>query len=618
MGRKSGMGRFWSELRRRRVVRSVGVYVAAAFVVLQLGEIILPAFNMPDWALQSLVVLAVLGLPVVLAVAWVYDLTPGGFERTDDDALPSPGGSLIPRIAFLVVTLVAVGFASVAYARITFGTPQAGAPEGVASFVNMEADAPISAIAVLPLDDFAEGDDFFARSLHEEIIAQLGQMTSLRVVSRTSVERYADSDMLLPDIARELAVQAIVEGSVTKPADSDTVRITVQLIHAPSDSHLMAKTFEREHKDILRLQREVAQEIVAAIQGQVDAPTTAGDATIAELDPEAHRAFLMGQAEFEKNTPEGLEAAHGFFQEAVELDSSYSAAFAGLAGTEVLLGLEGLAPLEQALAAAQVEVARAVELDEDNEEARAVMVVIQDHLEGMPEDIRAKMEESMEFSYAYSDSLSRTYLENFTRLGVRARAVMDAREPEPATISRARMFEAQRLIADTDFDGAAALLGQVVAEDPKAEPAWDALERTHVLQGRYDSAVEVRKQRLEAVHGNTPETEARIDDLARNFDPEDPATYWQWLRKDHGEREDSGDYASSVEYAAACVALGDYEDAIRNLEQALEERDPALLSLRFDPTWDPLRTDPRFKEITQRIRSALRPNPPRPVTPRRR
>jgi TolB-like protein len=617
MARKTGMGRFWGELRRRRVVRAVGMYVAAAFVVLQLGEIVLPAFNMPDWALQSLVVLAVLGLPVVLAIAWVYDLTPGGFQRTGN-ASPAAGGSAIPRIAFLVVTLVAVGFASVAYARITFGAPATGAPEGVASFVNLDADAPISAIAVLPLDDFAEGDDFFARSLHEEIIAQLGQLTSLRVVSRTSVERYADTDKLLPEIAQELGVHAIVEGSVTKPADSDTVRITIQLIHAPSDSHLMAKTFERELKDILRLQREVAQDIAAAIQGQVDEPTTAGSATIAAVDPEAHEAYLMGRAEFEKDTPAGIEAAHDYFRQAVDLDSSYSAAHAGLAGTEVLLGLHGLAPIEEALMAAQVRVAKAVALDEDNEEARAVMIVIQDHMEGMPEDVRAEMEETVEFAYSFSDSLSRTYLENFTRLGARARAVMEARQPEPATTARSRMFQAQRLIADTDFDGAAALLGQVVSDDPETEPAWYALERTRVLQGRYDLAVEVRKDRMAAVHGDTPETRARIDDLTERFDPADPSTYWQWLRKDHGERQDSGDYASSVEYAAACVALGDYEDAIDNLEQALEDRDPALLSLRFDPTWDPIRTDPRFRDITRQIRAALRPSQPPPVNPRRR
>ncbi|NNF26301.1 MAG: tetratricopeptide repeat protein [Gemmatimonadetes bacterium] len=610
---RSGLGNFWGELRRRHVVRTAGVYVAAAFVVLQAGEIILPAFNTPDWALQSLVVIAALGLPVVLAVAWVWDLTPEGVERTDNRA--SVRKSAIPRLAFLVVTSAAVGFAAFSYARITFTGPARGAPDGVGSFVSLDADAPISAIAVLPLDNFAEGDDFFARSLHEEIIAQLAELTTLRVVSRTSVERYAETDKLLPEIAQELRVQAIVEGSVTRPADSDTVRITIQLIHAPSDTHLMAETFEREAKDVLRLQRDVAQQIAEAIQGEVTAPQDATPApTIAAVDPEAHQAFIMGQMELDKNTPDGVEAAVTHFREAIDLDSSYSAAYAGLAGAQLLRGLEGLAPLDAMVAEAHAEAQRAVELGGADMEAEAVMVVIRDHLDDLPPAIREEVEVSF---MAPPDSFARTYLQDFTRMGVRARqASLGSSEATSQGLARARLFEAQRQIADANFAGAATLLRQALDQNPATPAAWDALERTHVLQGDYAGAVEVRKERLRTLNGGAPDTESRIAGLEAAFDPTNPSTYWQWLRRDHQDREDSGDYASDVEYAAACVALGDYEDALRNLESALEDRDPALHTLRFDPTWDPLRRDPRFRDISRRIRAALSQGRlPSPATP---
>jgi len=608
---QSGVGSFWSELRRRRVVRSGGMYVAAAFVVLQVGEIILPAFNTPDWALQSLVVVAVLGLPVVLAVAWVYDLTPAGFERTESR---SAAVSAIPRLAFLVITSAAVGFAAFAYARITFSAPSAGAPEGVASFVSLDENAPISAIAVLPLDNFGAGDDFFARSLHEEIIAQLAELTTLRVVSRTSVERYADTDKLVPEIAQELRVQAIVEGSVTRPADSDTVRITIQLIHAPSDTHLMAETFEREARDVLRLQREVAQQIAEAIQGQVDAQDSQMPNTIAAVDPEAHEAFLMGRMEFDKSTSESLAAAAQYFREAISFDTSFSAAYAGLASAQLLMGLDGSAPMDDMLAEAHAEAERAVELGGATDEANAVLVMIQDHMEDLPEAIRAEVQTSLA---SVPDSFARSYLQNFTRVGARARrmSLADA-QASPETVARSLLFNAQKRMGEADFGGAATLLQQAVETDPGAMPAWEALERTYVLQGDYAQAVEVRKDRLRSGEPGGPGAAAdRLEALERTFDPDNPSTYWQWLRQDHDSQRARGAFASDVEYAAACVALGDNEDALAHLESALENRDPALHSLRFDPTWDPIRRDPRFMDISRKIRAArseARRRPPRP------
>ncbi|MDH3224270.1 MAG: hypothetical protein OEO23_11190, partial [Gemmatimonadota bacterium] len=226
-----------------------------------------------------------------------------------------------------------------------------------------------------------------------------------------------------------------------------------------------------------------------------------------------------------------------------------------------------------------------------------------DHMDELPAAVREQVQVSL---MAPPDSFARNYLQNFTRLGARARTATSATTaPTQAAAARVRLFEAQRRIADADFGGAAALLRQTVAEDPQAVPAWDALERTYVLQGDYDRAVDVRIERLRSVEGRNPETNARIQRLEEAFDPTDSRTYWQWLREDHQERRESGEYASDVEYAAACVALGDYEDALANLESALEDRDPALHTLRFDPTWDPLRRDPRFRDISRRIRAAL-------------
>ena len=338
MSLKSGFGPFWNELRRRKVVRAGGFYAVAAFVALQLGEIVLPAFNTPDWALQSLVVAAALGLPVVLAVAWAYELTSEGLRRTQDSSAGTSGQgavrSLAPRLALLGVTTVSVAFAAVWFSRSFMsasegdgsgwrssfwaarqarlapgpGPSDSRGPRGGPVFANFDPEAPVAAIAVLPLANFAEGEgDLFARQLHDEIINQLTGMTSLRVVSRTSVARYADTTMQLPRIAQELRVQAVVTGSVAMTAENDSVRISIQLLHAPSDTHLMTRTYQREMTDILRLQTEIALEIAQAVQAEVEG----GQATptvehMAAVDPEAHQAYLQGWEELDHEL--GLEA----------------------------------------------------------------------------------------------------------------------------------------------------------------------------------------------------------------------------------------------------------------------------------------------------------------------
>lgn len=331
MGLKSRFGPFWNELRRRKVVRAGGFYAVSAFVALQLGEIVLPAFNTPDWALQSLVVAAALGLPVVLAVAWAYELTSEGLRRTQDSPAGTSGQgavrSLAPRLALLAVTTVSVGFAAVWFSRSFMsasdgndsgwrssfwaarqarlgagpGPSDAGGPRGVPLFANFDPEAPVAAIAVLPLANFAEGEgDLFARQLHDEIINQLTGMTSLRVVSRTSVARYADTTMQLPRIAQELRVQAVVTGSVAMTAENDSVRISIQLLHAPSDTHLMTRTYQREMKDILRLQTEIALEIAQAVQAEVEGgPAAPSVEHVAAVDPEAHQAYLQGWEELD-------------------------------------------------------------------------------------------------------------------------------------------------------------------------------------------------------------------------------------------------------------------------------------------------------------------------------
>ena len=547
-------GTFWSELRRRGVVRAGGVYVAAAFVVLQLGEIVLPAFNAPDWVLQSLVIFVFLGLPVALAFSWVYDLTAEGLTRTG--ALVRRGrGTVVPQLALVGVTAVSGALGVLWFGTNALTTPDGGgsavAPApGVASFANLDPNAPITAVAVLPLADFAEDNDFFARQLHEEIITQLSILTTLRVVSRTSVERYATTDKLLPEIAAELRVQAVVTGSVAMTAESDSVRISVQLLHAPSDTHLLSRTFQREMKDILRLQTEVAVEIAGAVQGELGADVTEDIEQIAEVDPEAHRAFLMGREELERGTTGGLEAALEHSDQAVMIDSTFAPAWAQWAGVRLVMAHEGGELSPDDLARVEEALRRATEFGGAEDEVNAGRVLLEDYLAAGAGGLGEELERA-------TDSIGRRFVWESTRIGRRSR-------PPSRSLAAARFMEAGQ------YDSAAAVFAGIVEVEPRAGPAWSGLETSHLLQGDYAGAVDVRAEWILAVGGDSPETRAAVRDMREAFDENDPNSYWQWRRGYDSARLDRGERVSDVEVALTAVGLGDIDSALAHLESAVQ------------------------------------------------
>jgi len=597
-----------------------------AFVVLQAGEIILPAFEAPAWILQLLVVLAALGFPLVLVVAWVYALTPRGLERTRD--LDEEAGfdgvepSVLPQVALVVATLIVLGGAGIWFVRqppvdaAQLPGETAAAPGATAV---SDADMRITSIAVLPLDDYASdpGEDYFAASMHEEIVAQLSRVSSLRVVSRTSVMQYAGSEKLAPEIGAELGVQGIVEGSVTR-ADG-RVRISVQLIHAPSDTHIWANSYEREMENVLTLQAEVANEVAEAIQGEVEAVETPQRIVAEPIDARAMDVYMQAHFEQEQGTPEALASAVTHIEEALAIDSTFAPALVGLAGTHFLIGLQesdstASDDLLEAVRAAET----ALLLDNQSEEARAVILAATERLQ----DLGEQFEMSYEMD-ASVDSLSRDYLRTSTDFGRTTRDVMVLRAESPKSLPTVwRIGAAQQLLADGRTENAVQILEEILEENPNAIPAWDALERAYAAADDFDEVIETRRKRILALSEDSERAMADAEAIAEAIEERGARGYWEWLRDDHQARQQRGEYSSQVEFAAACVALGEYEDAIGSLEQSLAERDRGLVSLQSDPVWDPLRQDPRFQRIQAAVRRSLRParpeESPRPREPGRR
>ncbi len=615
----SGFGLFLAELKRRHVWRAAIAYAAGSFVLLQLAEIVLPAFEAPDWALRLLVVVTLLGFPIALVLAWVYEITPQGIRRTQDvedgaRQVQRPDG-LLPRLSLLVVTLVtvaALGWWMVSYSidaaserRSDLSSTASGAANAPVAY---DAEAPIRSLAVLPFENFSDDPDqnYFVAGMHEAVVSQLSQLGSVRVVSRTSVAQYAGTTKTAPQIARELGVEGIVEGSVFRAGDR--VRITIQLIHGPSDTHILTREYDRDLTDILALQREVAIEIAEEIQAEITPEMETSLASGESVKPEAAEAYMRGRYQASKGTPEGYREAIQHFEEAVTTDSSFVAAYTGLAGAQLLLELsapDSTLDLEPAIEAAT----RAVKLDSSSPEARAILSEITRYNVQLADSGRG----AVQIVGVGVDSLTvpvEDWVMAYSELGREAERIALSREfAARRSLAPDRRVRVARFLAMYgQHEEAEGLLRQALDADPTLSEAWDALQHLYVMRGDLQGAVEVYAQRVRG--GDRTADAAGLAALRRAVAENGASGYWEWRLHRLDEREAAGDSISHVDYAAALVALGHHEAALTRLERAYEERDRRLYTVVNDPLWDPIRGDPRFLRIMERMR---RPPPPAPV-----
>jgi TolB-like protein len=374
----------WSELRRRNVFRVGAAYVVVGWLLLQAADILLDNFGAPEWVFKSFAALLILGLPLALFFAWAYELTPDGVKRTEDVV---EAESVTPRTGRRIDRLIVIGLLAVisilVVERVWFawngsdtaadgtgessvaGEPAATGQGGTVGDRQPEAMPATEkeSIAVLPFANMSPDpeQEFFADGITEDILTRLAAIGELRVISRTSIMRYKGSDKSLPEIAAELGVSHILEGSVRRAGNQ--VRITGQLIRAADDAHLWAESFDRELADIFAVQTEIAGRIVQALQLQL----TEGEREQLQRqgtdNAAAYEHYLLGRAQLNqsyRNPGEVLallDNAETHFRAALDQDPRYADAWAGLART--LLSWLGIEP-EQADAKYQagVEAAR--------------------------------------------------------------------------------------------------------------------------------------------------------------------------------------------------------------------------------------------------------------------
>ena len=378
-----------AELRRRNVIRMAGLYLVGAWLITQVSSTVLPTFDVPGWVLRALIIVLALGFVPALIFAWVFELTPQGLKR---DAEVKPEESIAPQtarrlnraiIAVLICALVyfaadkfvlapqrVVAPASTATSQITSGTAAAA-----------RSDVDPKSIAVLPFANLSDdkANAYFADGIQDEILTKLSKIGALRVISRTSTQRYASAPENLAEIARQLGVENILEGSVQKAGNA--VHINVQLIGAAKDEHLWAESYNRALDDIFGVEGEVAQAVADALNAKLMPEENARTARAPTRNPEAHELYLQARAHFNRANDQYNYAATeepeaiALYARAIAKDPEFALAYAELGWAQMYMYWFGPDRTDARLAAAKAAADRALELQPDLGEAHYALAL---------------------------------------------------------------------------------------------------------------------------------------------------------------------------------------------------------------------------------------------------
>ena len=354
-----------SELRQRNVLRTAAAYALVSWILIEAGSVLLPTFGAPEWVFKSYVIAIVAGFFVAMVVSWVFQITPEGVKRERDidretyQAQPSSGMNRV-IIALLVVALGV---------SITFNVT--GLRSSQTSLPPVARDS----IAVLPFTSRSTDaeNQYFADGVHGDIVARLGNVESLRVISSTSVNEYRDTTKNIRQIGRELDVATVVEGAVQRSGDQ--VRITVQLIDAETDEHIWAATYDEELtiENVFEVQSQISAQIAVSLRAALTPAEQRRLAAVPTNNIEAYAEYVKGRNNLAQRSFASLQEARAQFERAIELDPEYANAHASLAQTVlVLLSNHKAVPQRDAFDIAASSLQAALEIDPELAEAYAV------------------------------------------------------------------------------------------------------------------------------------------------------------------------------------------------------------------------------------------------------
>jgi len=593
---------FIEELKRRNVFRVGFAYVVIAWLLLQVADVVLNNINSPDWVFRAILLALGLGFPVALLFAWAFELTPEGLKKEKEvDRSQSITHNTGRRLDRITIALMGVALAYFAWDKFLsdVGDETAIRPATTPSAQQADiatADIPSRpgpaqsrssrSIAVLPFADMSpEGDqEYLSDGIAEELLNLLAQIPNLQVAARTSSFSFKGKDAKIAEVASELNVAHVLEGSVRKAGNR--VRITAQLIKADDGYHLWSETFDRTLDDVFAIQDEISAAVVAALKVQLlgEAPKSI------EVNPEAYALYLQGRYFFERRTRIDWENAVTAYESALGVEPEYAAAWAGLSQVLGAQGGQAYRDLHQANVLARKAALKALELDPNLAEAYAAMGQIQTNYDWDWAGAEASFSRALELApgdsriLAWMGTLQR-YLGNLeAATELNRRAV----ELDPLTL-RGYHELGLALIWNDQLDEALAVYNHVLVLNPTFSVANLSLSRILLLQGKLDEAMVAVERETEPfwreygilynlyAAGRTGEADARLVDF---------------IEQNHQD--------SAYQIATLYGARGDVDEMFEWLELAYVQRDGGLPDMIFDPFLRQFSGDPRFVVVLKK------------------
>jgi TolB-like protein/tetratricopeptide (TPR) repeat protein len=580
---------FFAELKRRNVYKVAVAYIVAGWALSQGIAQVFPIFDIPNWVIRLIVLLIIIGLPIALVLAWSFEITPEGIKRTEDVDLAEAAQQPRKRTWIFVVVigaLVSIGlFFLGRYSAINGAPRQSETATGISN----------KSIAVLPFDNLSRDPDnaYFCEGVQDEILTRLAKVADLKVISRTSTQHFKSAPDNLPQIAKQLGVAHIVEGSVQK--SNDQVRVNVQLINAENDAHLWAETYDRKLTDIFAVESEIAKTIAETLQARLTGSEKSSIAKTPTVNPEAYELYLRGRFFAEKRTGADLRKSIEYYDQAIAKDPGYPLAYVGLADSHLLLTAYGAISTKEAASPARAALKKALALDDSLAQAHASSGLLAT-LELDLNRAITELERAIQLNPNYATAHHWIALP-LMAIGQSDRAIVEGK--------RAIELDPLSLICNADlawvyfnarrYDETEAQARKTLEMDPRFYVAHYYLGEALQFKGKLTDATAEYQKSFES--NNDPFSLAMLGQAcARQGKTDEARKVLARLRE-----QAKSQYISPYAFAVVLTALGDKAHAIDELEHGYDDTGFYISLIKVDPLFDDLRGDPRFEALVQKI-----------------
>jgi len=591
------LGSFFAELKRRNVYKVAVAYAVVGWLLIQVATQVFPFFEIPNWGVRLAVLLIVVGFPIALVIAWAFELTPGGIKRTEEADRVYPSGSRGRAWIYVVISAGLLSGGLFFLGRYT-------APNE-----NKIGNVPAKSIAVLPFENLSRDPDnaYFAEGIQDEILTRLAKVADLKVISHTSTQRYKSSPNDLPQIAKELGVANILEGSVQK--SQDQVRVNVQLINAATDAHLWADSFDRKLIDIFAVESEIAAKVADILKAKLTGAEQHAISMQPTRNTEAYQLYLKGRYFWNKRTGPDLQKAIDYFKQAIEKDPSYALAYVGLGDSYILLSGFGAAPPQNSLPLAEAAAKKALEIDDNLAEAHTTLgfILCVHHL-NFADSIR-EFERAIALNPNYATAHHWFGDGPLLAVGQFDRAIAEGKravELDPLSVIITADLGADFLVARR-YDEAIEQFHKAIDLDPRFYYAHWNLAQALEMRGDLRGALTEYKKAVEL--DDDPFVLALLGQAYAKVGQRDEALkILAQLPQIAAHR-----YVPSYSFALLHMALGEKGKAIEWLERSYHDGAGLdIIFLKVDPMLDPLQKEPRFQALVAKVftaRSSITPSP---------